>query len=142
MKRLLPLLLVSCLSFTAGCAGDQQDLTALPPPASTTVAAPAKGAPTVYSEASAEEDAWPRTIKRDGATYTIYQPQLDAWDGVTLEARAAVAVQADGAKEATYGIIFLRAETTIDREERLVHFEKLFVTKTQFPSLTDPYAYL
>jgi len=148
-RRLLPLL--PLLLLVAACTTDKDEFKALPPPASsTTTAASASGAPgqpampDVSSEASAKEDpdAWPRSIKQDATTYTIYQPQLDAWDGVTLEGRAAVAVQADGAQEVTYGIIFLHATTTIDREERLVHFEELQITKAEFPSLSDSSAHL
>lgn len=106
------------------------------PGAETAPGAPGSG------PAEQDPDAWPRTIKSNGTTYTIHQPQLDTWDGLVLEARAAVSVQAAGSAEATFGVVFLRAETTTDREERLVHFESLRVTKTHFPSLGDPTAYL
>jgi len=147
IKRLcLPFLSLS-LALAWGCSSNHSDFKALPPPPGTTSAAAPTGqppAPAVPPAAVAKEDpdAWPRTIKRDTTTYTIYQPQLDSWDGVTLDARAAVAVQAADAKEPTYGIIFLHSGTTVDREERIVHFENLTVTKTQFPSLKDPKAFL
>src|SRR5262245_35037198 len=58
-------------------------------------AAPPAGAPGQSADPAAtpDPDAWPRTIKRDNTTYTLYQPQLDSWDGMVLEARAAVSVQ-------------------------------------------------
>jgi hypothetical protein len=144
MKRFCLSLLALSLALTWGCAGSHSDFKALPPPTGTTSAASPAPAPAAPAEPAPapDPDAWPRTIKRDTTTYTIYQPQLDAWDGLTLDARAAVAVQAADAKEPTYGIIFLHSGTAVDREERLVHFENLTVTKTRFPSLKDPEAFL
>ena len=139
-------LLLPFLCLLAGCTS-KDEYQALPPPASpgsTATAAASPGTPGQPADpaAVADPDAWPRAFKSDGTVYTIYQPQLDAWDGVTLDARAAVCVQAEKSPEAIYGIIFLHGETTTDREERRVHFESLKVTKTQFPSLKDPAAYL
>ena len=138
--------LLSCLviAFLTSCSSSKEEFQALPPPAAAVTAPPAAGpaGQPVDPAAVADPEAWPRSVKQDGTTYTIYQPQLDSWDGVTLEARAAVAVQADGAPEVTYGIIFLHATTTVDREERLVHFEEIQITRAQFPSLTDSSAYL
>ena len=142
-RRLLPVL--SLLLLVSSCTTDKDEFKALPPPtSSTTTTAPATGASgqPVDPGAVPDPDAWPRSIKQDATTYTVYQPQLDTWDGVALEARAAVAVQPDGAKETTYGVIYLQAKTTVDREERLVHFEDIKVTKAQFPSLPDASAYL
>src|SRR5688572_9810704 len=141
-RRLLPCLLIAL--HLAGCTSKKEEFQALPPPTTTVTAPATAGTPGQPADpaAVADPDAWPRSVKQDGATYTIYQPQLDSWDGVTLKARTAAAVQADGAQEITYGILFLHATTTIDREERLVHFEEIQITKAQFPSLPDSSAYL
>ncbi len=32
-------------------------------------------------------DPWPRTAELSGVKYTIYQPQIDSWDGFTLKAQ-------------------------------------------------------
>ena len=58
---------------------------------------------------------WPRVFIRDGTTNFVYQPQLESWDYVKLQATAAVAVQAQGAKQATFGTIQLTTKTRIDR---------------------------
>ncbi|MGC4075038.1 MAG: hypothetical protein QM760_21565 [Nibricoccus sp.] len=81
-----------------------------------------------------DPDGWPRTVNHEGTTYVIYQPQLDSWDGMVLNARSAVAVQPDSAKEPVYGVIDFSAETETDREQRIVHFEKITLTKANFPS--------
>ena len=36
------------------------------------------------NQPSADEvapDPWPKTVKEGGPTFTLYQPQLDYWDG-------------------------------------------------------------
>ena len=50
-------------------------------------------------------DPWPRTITVSGVKYSLYQPQLDKWDGYDLAAHAAVSVVAAGAKEPIFGVI-------------------------------------
>jgi hypothetical protein len=37
-------------------------------------------------------DLWPRIIDEGGVRYTIFQPQLDSWDGYNYAAHAAVSV--------------------------------------------------
>ena len=50
-------------------------------------------------------DPWPKVVKQDGATYTLFQPQLDSWDGYNIAAHAAVSVLPSGAKDPTFGVI-------------------------------------
>ena len=37
-------------------------------------------------------DPWPKLREIAGVKYTLYQPQVDKWDGYNFEAHAAVAV--------------------------------------------------
>jgi hypothetical protein len=48
-------------------------------------------------------DPWPRIIDEGGVKYTIFQPQLDSWDGYHFAAHAAVSVLPAGLKEPTFG---------------------------------------
>jgi hypothetical protein len=77
---------------------------------------------------------WPHVVYRNGVTNTIYQPQLQSWDYVTLKAIAAVAIQPKGAEQATFGTIQLSARTRVDRAERIVIFEQIEITNGLFPS--------
>src|SRR5262245_13533261 len=79
-------------------------------------------------------DPWPRTFVQGGARYSLYQPQLDSWDGFDIEAHAAVSVVAAGAKAPTFGVIELSAKTTVDRASRTVRFTAITVKKATFPS--------
>ena len=43
--------------------------------------------------APAGPDPWPKSADVNGTQFTIYQPQLDTWDGYRFEAHAAVSVR-------------------------------------------------
>ncbi len=79
-------------------------------------------------------DPWPKTLDQGGVTYTVFQPQLDSWDGYAIEAHAAVSVLADGTKDPTFGVVELKAVTVVDRTARSVAFQDIQVTKSTFPS--------
>ena len=84
--------------------------------------------------APASADRWPKTAELDGATYTVYQPQLDSWDSVSLAAHAAVSVRAPGTQTPVYGVLKLTAKTTVDRLARTVYFTDTTVQSAIFPS--------
>src|SRR5262245_50720256 len=66
------------------------------------------------------ESPWPLTIKTNDTTLTVYQPQLDIWDGHTLVGRVAVRAGADPQAPSTYGIVTLSARTLTDKGTRVV----------------------
>lgn len=78
--------------------------------------------------------SWPRVYSEDDLDVTIYQPQIDAWNGDTLEARAAVSIRRTGAVGPKLGVVSIRAHTNIDRERSLVVLDKIEMTKVSFPS--------
>ncbi len=113
---------------------------AAPQPAS--VPSPGAAAPgTAAAEAASEElppdVGWPRILSGSGLTFTVYQPQLDSWDGFTLEAHAAVAVETGGEQPPVFGVVNLSARTLVDKDERLVAFEDLKVADARFPSAPE-----
>ncbi len=82
-------------------------------------------------------DKWPKTAEVEGATYTIYQPQLESWDGYHFEAHAAVSVLSAGAQEPLFGVIRVTAVTEVDRLSRIVHFYNAEIVNANFPSAPD-----
>jgi len=82
-------------------------------------------------------DAWPREFKLSNATLLEYQPQVDAWDGNLLDFRAAVGVKAAGSNQETFGVIWAKARTHVDRVARMVTLEDLTLTRSQFPTFPD-----
>lgn len=75
---------------------------------------------------------WPQVITNGTSTLTIYQPQLDSWDGYTLQARSAVAA-ADKGGITTYGIVYASAHTLVDKATRWVLLDQYQITKVDFP---------
>ncbi len=77
---------------------------------------------------------WPRTVEAKGIQATIYQPQVDGWDGVRLSAHAALAAVFPGMKEPVYGVLALSADTLVDKESRSVKVDKVRRLSVSFPS--------
>ena len=99
---------------------------------------PAQATPLPWtSEAAAAQatgDRWPKTAQLDGATYTVYQPQLDSWDSFNLAAHAAVSVLPPGSQNPVFGVLKLTAKTKVDRLARTVYFTDTTVQSAIFPS--------
>ena len=83
------------------------------------------------------ETPWPRTVKRDSATITIYEPQVDSWDGHALVARNAVGIQRAGQPEPTYGVVTVHALTLVDKSSRNVSLENIRLEGGDFPSARE-----
>ena len=79
-------------------------------------------------------DSWPRFATIGGTKYTMYQPQLDSWDGYFLRAKAAVSVQLNGVKEPIFGVLEFSAKTMVDRTARTVFLNDFTVHKLVMPS--------
>ena len=56
-----------------------------------------------------------RSRRPNGNTVSLYTPQLDSWDGRTIDWHAAVSIQAPGAKEPTFGVMFAPPRPTSTR---------------------------
>ena len=80
---------------------------------------------------------WPRILSGNGQSFTIYQPQLDSWDGFTLEAHAAVALATGADLPSIFGVVNLKVRTLVDKTDRLVSFEDLQVVDAKFPSAPE-----
>lgn len=80
---------------------------------------------------------WPRVIQSGDATVTMYQPQLDSWDGDTVEARAAVSVKPTADAAPVFGAVWLSARFETDRDTRMVSFTDIRVPSVRFPEATE-----
>ncbi len=92
---------------------------------------------TAASDVLATDAGWPRVFQSDGDKISVYQPQIESWDGNKLTARAAVSVQSQAAATPTYGVVWLTARTDVDKELRLVFTSDLTVTKVNVPAAPD-----
>lgn len=89
------------------------------------------------AEEAPSPDPWPKTAQSGGATYTMYQPQLDDWDQYSLSAHAAVSVLPAGAKDPVFGVIKIGAKTHVSRSTRTVEFKDIQVAEVKFPTVPD-----
>ena len=86
------------------------------------------------------DGTWPREVKTSIGTVTIYQPQVDDWDGATLQFRLAASVKANAEAPPVYGVVWGTTRTSVDKDARLVHLLDRKVTKAVFPSAADKQA--
>ncbi len=80
---------------------------------------------------------WPRTYKDDTATIMVYQPAIQKWDGFNFEARFAVSIQEAGKPAPVFGVIWLTANSNVDKEEGIVTLSNMAITKSNFPTEPD-----
>lgn len=85
---------------------------------------------------------WPRILKDGDTTLTIYQPEIEKWDGFSFQARFAVSIQ-DASKPApTFGVIWVTATSNVDKEEGVVTLTNIKITKSNFPTEQNPQKYI
>lgn len=81
---------------------------------------------------------WPKEIKTENETViTLYQPQLESFEGITLEGRMAVTVN-HPQREIMFGAVWFKATMETDKEARMVLLKKMSILKTHFPDAVDP----
>jgi hypothetical protein len=98
-------------------------------------AAPAAPAP---APSQGQADPWPREVQgSNGATLTVFQPQIEKWDGNQLAFRAAVAATSNGSTGQVFGVIWGSARTDVDRAERTVSLRDVSISEIRFPTLPD-----
>jgi hypothetical protein len=85
---------------------------------------------------TAAAESWPHTIKREGSTVTVYQPQAIAWAGrKRLTARAALSITRPGQPKPLMGTIELTLATTVDEASGVVNLSDPQLTSSHFPAL-------
>ena len=99
---------------------------------------PAQTAPAPEADEVEVDGGWPRTFTMpSGGTVVIYVPQAASWNQHKhLVAYSAVAYSAPGAKNPDLGSIKLETDTTVSLEERLVRFDAIDLTESNFPKLS------
>jgi hypothetical protein len=83
------------------------------------------------------ESGWPRTFTSGADTFTIYQPQVDKWDGDLIDLYSAVELKTGEGNAAKYGVVWFQARTEVDKINRLVTLDQAQLTKVKFPVAQD-----
>jgi hypothetical protein len=81
------------------------------------------------------DQAWPRKATRGDETFSMYQPQLEAWKGDELHAYAALAVMSTANKTTRYGVVWFTAQTEVDKVNRQVTLDNFQITRVSFPMM-------
>jgi hypothetical protein len=79
-------------------------------------------------------DSWPHAVMAGGDKLTVYEPQVESWQGNTLRARSAVAVETPALPKPTYGVVYYSARTEVDKAAGMVTLNDFRVTRAQFPT--------
>src|SRR6185369_2468396 len=89
------------------------------------------------SEGSEVEMSWPRQFEDTGIKVSIFQPQIEKWEGSNFETRSAVAVTPAGSNAPTYGVFWMKARADVDKAARIVTLNDIVVTRANFPSVPN-----
>lgn len=138
MKEMLERLIACTLALTISLGSSATALaqTAQPAPS----APPAAGAPPANPAAgtsSAPTAPWPRAVNYQGATISVFQPQVESWVGNELKAYAAVRVKTATKQDTDYGVIWFSARTEVDKVNRMVTLDNFVLVKQSFPTLAN-----
>jgi hypothetical protein len=96
----------------------------------------AAGAPTPSREGTGNTP-WPREAMEGGQTFTVYQPQVEKWDGIRLHARAAFSVESAASPLQHFGVVWYSARAEVDKVNRLVALTDFKIDKVTFPSAPE-----
>lgn len=121
------------LAVLVGCAHKPSDAPSASAPPAAQQAGAQESTPAETLPPPPVDEGWPRTYESGGTASKIFQPQLESWDGFTLNARAAVEVDPVGG-EPVLGIAQMTARTTVDYGARTVKLNDVKVASAQFPS--------
>lgn len=83
------------------------------------------------------DPGWPRLFAQGANQVTVYQPQVDSWEGfATIRFRCAIGVQPGEGKEEKYGVAEVAADTAVDHEARTV-ITSNHRREVRFPNLSE-----
>jgi hypothetical protein len=100
-----------------------------------TVAPPAQTTAGVNDAFSSTQ--WPMQVPTPDGQVTVFEPQLEDFQGDTLKARAAVSVAQPAGQSPLFGAIWLDSRVATDRVTRTVRVLDVNITRDRFPSI-DP----
>jgi hypothetical protein len=84
-----------------------------------------------------EQAPWPRVRTTNGHTVTLHLPQVESWTSNSFNARAVVAVKMAGTKKELFGVVWLAAQGSVDRSNRIVTLDQMEITRGRFPDAPD-----
>ncbi len=86
---------------------------------------------------AAADDYWPKVLSGERGEVVVYQPQIESLEGQTLQSRAAVSMQLDGAEAPIFGAMWFESRLSTDQETRMASLEAVKVTASRFPDADE-----
>ena len=136
-ERLIACVLAFTITIVSPLAAVAQASQASPsaaPPAQASTPSAAKAATPAPPNPG---DPWPRIINYQGATISVFQPQVESWAGNELKAYSAVRVKTATKQDTDYGVIWFSARTEVDKVNRMVTLDNFVLNKQSFPTLAN-----
>jgi hypothetical protein len=84
------------------------------------------------------QTGWPKEIPfKNGGKVTIYQPQLEKFEGNKLWGHAAVSVNETAKSEAVYGAIFFTSYMSTDKNSRTAYLDSIDIMNVKFSGVEN-----
>jgi len=80
---------------------------------------------------------WPQEVTTPDADITMYEPQIQSFDGDNVKASAAVAIQTPEMSSPVYGAVWIDARVSTDRQARTATLLDAEVPDVKFPESTE-----
>jgi hypothetical protein len=80
---------------------------------------------------------WPREVTLGDQKISLYQPQIEDWEGDQIHAYAALSIESTGDQKLKYGVVWFTAETEVDKINRQVTLDNFQITKLKLPTLEE-----
>src|SRR4051812_9898057 len=96
-----------------------------------------QGAVRAAEAPSAETMEWPRQFEDGGLKISVFQPQIEKWQGEDFQTRSAVSVTPAGSDKPLFGVVWMKARAEVDKAAGLVTLNDVQVTRANFPSASD-----
>ncbi|MCH7773544.1 MAG: hypothetical protein IH784_03945, partial [Bacteroidetes bacterium] len=91
----------------------------------------------VYAFMVGDDLGWPREVQAENAKILMYQPQVETFVGDKLTGRAAVSVTMKDSVNPVFGVVWLDARVSVDKDARTVDVLEITVTNVRFPNATE-----
>ena len=83
--------------------------------------------------ARAQKDFWPKRLEHPKGTITMYQPQLEDFEGDYLKGLAAISGRTKEMKQPVFGALWLEGRLATDRDSRMGTIEQVRILDAKFP---------
>ncbi len=89
-----------------------------------------------FAQEKEPELTWPREIKEKDYTITLYQSQLESFEGNILKGRMALSIK-NKEEDIIFGALWFNARLATDLETRTAVLEAIEIPKVKFPDVED-----